>query len=94
MLQRAALRRFVGEVWRGEPDYTQMMPGLANTVRQQMPAMQSLTQQLGPLQSLAFQSVGGAGEDVYSAKFVNGVVEFRLLLTADSKIESTGFRRQ
>jgi CubicO group peptidase (beta-lactamase class C family) len=90
----AALRRFIGEVWRGEPDYTQMMPGLANTVRQQMPAMQSLTQQFGALQSLAFQSVGGAGEDVYSAKFVNGVVEFRLLLTSDGKIESAGFRRQ
>jgi CubicO group peptidase (beta-lactamase class C family) len=88
------LRRFIGELWRGEPDYTQMMPGFANAVRQQMPAMQTLPQQLGALQSLTFQSVGSAGEDLFVAKFANGGVEFRLLLTADGKIETAAFRRQ
>jgi hypothetical protein len=71
-----------------------MMPGFANAVRQQMPAMQALPQQLGALQSLTFQSVGSAGEDLFVAKFANGGVEFRLLLTADGKIETAGFRRQ
>jgi CubicO group peptidase (beta-lactamase class C family) len=90
----AVLRRFIGELWRGEPDYTQLMPGFANAVRQQLPAMQGLSTQLGALQSLAFQAVGVAGEDVYVAKFTNGGIEFRLLLTADGKIESAGFRAQ
>lgn len=90
----AVLRRFIGELWRGEPDYTQLMPGFANAVRQQLPAMQSLSNQLGALQSLAFQAVGVAGEDVYVARFANGGIEFRLLLTSDGKIESAGFRRQ
>jgi hypothetical protein len=90
----AALRRLIGEVWRGEPDYTQMTPGLAGAVRQQMPALQTLTQQLGAFQSLTFQTVGNVGEDVYAVKFANGAVEFRILLTADGKIETAAFRPQ
>lgn len=90
----AVLRRLIGEVWRGEPDYTQMMPALANTVRQQMPSMQNLPRQFGALQSLAFRSVGNVGEDVYLATFANGAIEFRLVLTADGKIESAGIRPQ
>lgn len=90
----AALRRFIGGVWSGEPDYAQLMPGLANVVRQQMPGMRSMTQGLGELQSLAFQAVGAAGEDVYLATFANGTVEFRLLLGVDGRIESASFRPQ
>lgn len=90
----AVLRRFIGELSRGEPDYTQMMPGLAGAVRQQMPAMQPLLQRLGALQSVTFQSVGNAGEDVYLTKFANGALEFRLLLAADGKMEAATFRQQ
>jgi CubicO group peptidase (beta-lactamase class C family) len=90
----AALRRFIDEVLRGEPDYAQMMPGLANTVRQQLPGMQPMVKQLGTLQSLTFQAVGDAGADIYVAKFANGALECRLMLAADGKIEGMSFRPQ
>ena len=86
------LRRLIGEVSRGEPDYSQMSPGFANEVRVQLPQTIALMMQLGALQSLSFKRVGPAGEDIYEAKFARGALELRLLLAEDGKIENGDFR--
>jgi len=89
-----ALRRLIGELWRGEPDYTQMTPAFADVIRQQLPQLPFVTRQLGAFQSMSFKGVGPAGADIYDVKFEKGVAEFRIMLAADGKVETMGFQPQ
>jgi CubicO group peptidase (beta-lactamase class C family) len=90
----AALRRMIEELGAGKPNYDQMSAGLANATRQQLPQLESTLKQLGALQSLTFKGVGPAGPDIYTAKFENGVLEYRIWLAPDGKIESATVRPQ
>jgi hypothetical protein len=78
----------------GKPDYDQMSPGLAAATRQQLPQLQASLTQAGALQSLTFKGVGPGGADIYSAKFENGSMEYRILLGPDGKVESATVRPQ
>jgi CubicO group peptidase (beta-lactamase class C family) len=88
----AVLRRVVDELQRGQPDYDQMAPALANLTRQHLPQLQSTIQQLGAMGGVAFKGVGQSGLDIYEVKFEKGVVEFRISLGADGKVQALGFR--
>jgi hypothetical protein len=45
--------------------------------------------------SLSFlKGVGQGGEDLYEVKFEHGITAWRILLDADGKIDSVGFRPQ
>jgi hypothetical protein len=48
--------------------------------------------QLGELQSIAFKGVGPGGADIYTCKFANGAVEYRIWLGSDGKLESANLR--
>jgi hypothetical protein len=90
----AVLRRLVDELRRGQPDYDQMTPAFADVTRQQLPQIQAALQQLGAMQAVTFKGVGEGGLDIYTAKFENGALEFRILLGDDGKIQAVGLRPQ
>jgi hypothetical protein len=48
--------------------------------------------QLGALQSVTFTGVGSGGADIYQVKFEHGTTEWRIMLAADGKAVSIGFR--
>jgi CubicO group peptidase (beta-lactamase class C family) len=87
----AALRRTIEELRQGKPNYDLMSPGQAAATNQQLPKIQATFAKLGPLDSIAFKAVGPAGADIYTVKFENGALEYRIWLAADGKIESTNF---
>jgi serine-type D-Ala-D-Ala carboxypeptidase/endopeptidase len=88
----AALRRNIEELQRGEPNYAQMSPQLADVTRQQLPQLKAAMTQLGALQSVTFTGVGPGGADIYQVKFEHGATEWRIMLGADGKAVSIGFR--
>jgi len=90
----AAVRRLIEETRLGKPNYDLMSPGMAAATRQQLPQLQSSITQLGALQSVSFKGVGPAGPDIYTAKFENGSLEYRIWLAPDGKIESANVRPQ
>ena len=84
----AALRRMIGELQAGKPDYDQMSPGLAQATRQQLPQLQSTIVGLGTLESVKFTGVGPGGADIYQVKFEKGTLEYRIWLGLDGKVDS------
>jgi D-alanyl-D-alanine carboxypeptidase len=89
----AALRRFVAEVARGEPDYSRMGERLAATIRAQQAAAQSRLQPLGTIDTVTFVSVDVAGNDVFNVSFASGTtMGFSIGLDDAGKVVSAGLR--
>lgn len=88
----AAMRRLIEETRQGKPNYDLMSPNLAAAVRQFLPQTQANLTQLGALQSVTFKGVGPAGADIYELNFENGSLEYRILLSADGKVEGANMR--
>jgi len=82
----AAVRRMIGELQAGKPDYDLMSPNLANATRQQLTGIQSMINGLGALQSVTFKGVGPGGADIYTARFEKGSLDYRVWLTPDGKV--------
>jgi hypothetical protein len=87
-----SLRRNIEELQRGEPNYDLMSPQLAAVTRQQLPQLKTTIAELGALQSVTFTGVGPGGADIYHVKFEHGTTEWRIMLGADGKAVSIGFR--
>jgi len=88
----AALRRVIGELRAGKPDYSQMTPDFADVTRRQLSDLQGTVTGFGALQSVTFKGVGPGGRDIYEVKFEKSLIELRIGLTGDGKIEGIGFR--
>jgi hypothetical protein len=88
----AALRRLIGELQTGKPNYDLMSPGLAAATRQQLPQLEAATANLGAIQSVTFKGVGPAGADIYEVRFEKGGLEWRLSVGENGKIEGATFR--
>jgi hypothetical protein len=82
----------IEEVRLGQPNYDLMSPGLAEATRQQLTQIRATLAPLGALQSLTFKGVGPGGADIYTVKFENGTLEYRIWLAADGKIDSANYR--
>ena len=76
----AALRKMIVDLQNGKPDYDQMSSGLADLTRQQLPQLQATVAKLGAMQSMVFKAVGPAASDIYTVKFENGALEYRIWL--------------
>lgn len=84
----ASLRRFIAS-WedRGQPDYDDMEPALAELAREQAPRTAPIFQQLGPFESIAFERVSPQGVDIYRATFAHGSARFVIApLDANGKV--------
>ena len=88
----AAVRRMIGELQTGKPNYDLMSPGLAEVTRQQLPQLQSMIVAKGALQSVIFKGVGPGGADIYQVNFAKGSIDYRIWLGADGKTESANLR--
>jgi bla regulator protein BlaR1 len=82
----AAARKMVSAISAGAPDYEDMDPRLATTVKKQAPQMTAAMQSLGPIKSIEFVRVGDGGWDVYRVRYENGSLLWRIGLGADGKV--------
>jgi hypothetical protein len=87
----AALRRVIGELQRGAPDYSRMSPDLAEATRQQLSAIKGILAQLGPLKSVTFRSVDPNGANTFVAAFEKGSTEWKIVLGQGGRIETLWF---
>jgi dienelactone hydrolase len=87
------IRRYIDGMEKGQPNYDEMAPALADVVRQQLTMTVQLMQRLGAFKSLTFKNVGPNGMDVYDANFDNGQLEFFIApLDAGGKAAGVGVR--
>ncbi len=87
----AALQHQIEAFAQGHPDLGAMSEGLAKRTLPQVPKIERQFALFGPLQSLLFRGVGFSGWDIYEAKFANGVMISRILLTPEAKISGLRF---
>lgn len=80
----AAVRRMIGELQRGEPNYELRSEAVAKVTREQLPRLHSMFTQLGKIETVTFVEVGPGG-DVYDVKLTNGSVRYSILLAPDGK---------
>jgi CubicO group peptidase (beta-lactamase class C family) len=90
----AALRKLVEGFRVGNPDYDLMSSNFAAITRQQLAQLQTTISDLGAVQSMSFKGVGPGGADIYEVKFEKGVLECRIALGVDGKVEGAGIRPQ
>ena len=76
------MRRLVGGVLSGTPNYEEMSPELAAAVRQQLPQTQTVLARLGPVVSVEFLGVGNQGWDAYQLKHEHGVSQVKIMLNS------------
>jgi CubicO group peptidase (beta-lactamase class C family) len=88
----AAVRRLIGELRLGKPDYDLMSPALARETRRQITQQQATIAKLGALQSLTFKGVGPAGPNIYLAAFEKGSLEWRIWLNLDGSVDVFRYR--
>ena len=84
----AALRRLIDGIISGKPNYDEMLSGLAEATRHQLPALQSGLAELGAVESVRFLGVGPQGDDVYSVRHENGASHWRISLDPNGKIST------
>jgi len=84
----AALRRLIGGIIRGKPNYDEMSALLAEATRQQLPNLQPGLAELRAVQSVTFLGVGAQGEDVYSVRHENGASHWRIALDSKGTIST------
>jgi len=88
----AALRKLIGGLASGQPDYDAMTPAFADVNRRQLAQLQSMISGLGAMRTVAFKAVGPAGPDIYEVKFEKGAQEWRIWLSPEGKVDSANFR--
>jgi CubicO group peptidase (beta-lactamase class C family) len=88
----AALRKLIGGLASGQPDYDAMTSAFADVNRKQLAQLQSMISGLGAMQTVTFKAVGPAGPDIYEVKFEKGAQEWRIWLSPEGKVESANFR--
>jgi CubicO group peptidase (beta-lactamase class C family) len=88
----AAVRRVIGELRLGKPDYELMSSALGRLTRRQITQQQATIAKLGALQSLTFKAVGAAGPDIYQATFDKGSLEWRIWLNPDGSVDYFSYR--
>lgn len=88
----AALKKLIEDLRAGKPDYNAMSSGLATLTRQQLPELQSTVVKMGAMETVIFKGVGPAGPDIYQVKFEKGLLEYRIWMAPDGKVEGAGVR--
>ena len=83
----AAVRRLIGELRLGKPNYDLMSSALARRARRQITQDQATITKLGALQSLTFKGVGAAGPNIYLATFENGSLEWRIWMNLNGSVD-------
>jgi CubicO group peptidase (beta-lactamase class C family) len=88
----AIVRRMLEGIARGEPDYDLMAQQMASVTREQLPALQSRLQELGPIRSITFLQAMPNGMDSFDVQLQNGAILFQILLDAEGRVTGAGLR--
>ena len=88
----AALRRLIGELRAGKPNYELMSPWLARATRRQIKQHQEKIAELGALQSATFTRVGPAGPNIFLTTFEKGTLEWRVWMNLDGTVDDVAYR--
>ena len=88
----AALRRVIGEIQGGQPDYSRIGPVLAAAMRQQQPTLGPMIARLGAIRSMTFVSTGPGGADLFRVQFENGVLEWGIAAGPDGIVQTLFLR--
>lgn len=86
------LRRFIGELAAGAPDYDTLGEGLGGAVRDNLAALRNQFSALGPLQSVGFLRVDPRGADIYETRFTGGSLQWTLTLGEGDILETATMR--
>lgn len=87
----AAVKRLIGELAKGEPDYSLMSEGLAGLTQSQLPHLQPLLAGMGSIESIDFNRVSLEGADVFDVTFANGSIVYTISLRDDGIVERATF---
>jgi hypothetical protein len=87
-----ALRLSIAGLASGAPPYDAMAPGLAETIRAQLPRLHATFEKLGALKSVTFKEVDQLGGSVYDVTFANGATRWVVMLGDDGKVQTAFFR--
>lgn len=88
-----SLRRYILSLKQGRPDYEEMSPTLAASVRRQLPKIMATMDELGGYESLTFEGTDAAGADIYVATFARGRLEWHIGPLVEGKVAYRYFRR-
>jgi CubicO group peptidase (beta-lactamase class C family) len=88
----AVVRSLIEEAQSGKPNYDRMTSRYVEVARREFSQLQSTITGLGALQSVSFSGVGPGGADIYTCKFANGSIEYRIWLDADGKLDNANIR--
>jgi len=80
-----SLRRYIDSLEAGHPNYEEMSPKLAASVKRQLPKITTVIAALGGLQSLRYTGADSNGWDVYVAAFAHGQLEWHIGPLVDGK---------
>jgi Peptidase family S41/N-terminal domain of Peptidase_S41 in eukaryotic IRBP len=83
-----AVRRTLGELAHGTPNYDRMSPDLAEATRAQLPSLQPSIQSLGAVSTVTFNRVGSDGLDVYDVRLAKGALQCGIFVAPDGRIVS------
>jgi bla regulator protein blaR1 len=82
----AILAGLIETVRAGKPNYEDLSPGMAATVREQLASLQLGVVSFGKLQSITFDRVAPNGWDVFSVRFDHAVIACSIELRRDGKV--------
>jgi hypothetical protein len=88
----ASLRRYIDSLEKGQPNYDEMTPIMADAVRRQLPTIQAYIKRWGALTSITFKLVDAQGFDDYDVRFEHGHADWSVApLTPDGKVTGRSF---
>jgi uncharacterized membrane protein len=87
-----SLRRYILSLQQGHPNYEEMSPQLAATVKRQWPKIKALIDGVGEFKSLTYEGTDSDGSDVYLAAFALGRLEWHIGPLVDGKVIYRHFR--
>jgi bla regulator protein blaR1 len=73
-----AIKRVVSSSMQGAPNYAEMTPALANSLKKHVEPLFQAYKGLGAVQSITFRGVGQQGWDIYLVAFDKGVMEYSI----------------
>ena len=86
--QETALRKTIGAMASGSPNYGDMIEPLQTVVRQQKLGVDAFLTKLGAVQTVQYKGVSDAGADKYLVTHQNGKSQWIIQLAADGRIST------
>jgi CubicO group peptidase (beta-lactamase class C family) len=84
----ATLRRMFDELRNNAPDYSKMTARMASITKQQLSNLNATLRALPAISTLTFKSIAPNGADVFQMANGDKLTEWRILLTAEGKVET------